>query len=320
MPGRRSESTVHIVVTCTNRKRQVVPESLRLGNLREQQQGLRFAEWTRRLTAEPPTVRAHDLYGGQHWNIARGLPTLVGAPARLWVCSAGYGLVDVDAYLHPYAATFSIGNEDSVGRDKLETRQWWQRLTDWAGPSADKPRSFADLARQDPDATIVAVLSNTYLPACADDLRTAAGLLRSADRFTVIGPNLPARGLEDVVIPIPARLRSVVGEAFTFYMRAPPLTCCRKLWQTEPISAIGTFARWRCMLSTPLHPTPVVAHQGYACPTTRCASTSAPIAASKNQVPPGFCGDCETRASRVSKGGLSISTMRLQGRWRTSGE
>ncbi len=211
MPGRRSESTVHIVVTCTNRKRQVVPESLRLGNLREQQQGLRFAEWTRRLTAEPPTVRAHDLYGGQHWNIARGLPTLVGAPARLWVCSAGYGLVDVDAYLHPYAATFSIGNEDSVGRDKLETRQWWQRLTDWAGPSADKPRSFADLARQDPDATIVAVLSNTYLPACADDLRTAAGLLRSADRFTVIGPNLPARGLEDVVIPIPARLRSVVG-------------------------------------------------------------------------------------------------------------
>ncbi|MGK8558823.1 hypothetical protein [Nocardia gipuzkoensis] len=179
--------------------------------MREQRQGLRFAEWTRRLTAEPPTVRAHDLYGGEHWNIARGLPTLVGASARLWVCSAGYGLVDVDSYLHPYAATFSIGTKDSVGRNKLESRQWWQRLTDWVGPSADKPRSFADLARQDPDATMVAVLSNTYLLACADDLRTAAGLLRSADKFTVIGPNMQADGLEDTIIPIPARLRSVVG-------------------------------------------------------------------------------------------------------------
>ncbi|WP_228785195.1 hypothetical protein [Nocardia cyriacigeorgica] len=57
----------------------------------------------------------------------------------------------------------------------------------------------------------MAVLSNPYLHACAHDLRSAAESLNSADRFIVIGANRVTPELEDVVIPIPATLRSVVG-------------------------------------------------------------------------------------------------------------
>ena len=82
-------ATVHIVVTCANRKRYPVPTQLHLRDLQERRQGLRFAAWTRRLDAEEPSIRATDLYGGEHWQVARGLPAVVGDSARLWVCSAG---------------------------------------------------------------------------------------------------------------------------------------------------------------------------------------------------------------------------------------
>jgi hypothetical protein len=204
-------SPVHVVVTCTNRKRIAVPEQLTLGSISAVTPGDRFSTWTRRLSEEPPTIAAEDLYCGDHWNIARNLPDVIGQQARLWVCSAGYGLIPVNTRLQPYMATFSTGSQDSVGRDRAATGDWWRRLTDWAGPHPDQPRSFADLARRDPDATIVAVLSNPYLYACADDLRSAAESLNSADKFIVIGANRATPELEDVVIPIPATLRSVVG-------------------------------------------------------------------------------------------------------------
>ncbi|MEU1959666.1 hypothetical protein [Nocardia sp. NPDC019304] len=205
------QSPVHIVVTCTNRKRIAVPEQLTLGSISAVTPRDRFSTWTRRLSEEPPTIPAEDLYCGDHWNIARSLPNLIGEQASLWVCSAGYGLVPVDTCLNPYMATFSAGSRDSVGRDRATTADWWRRLSDWAGPHPDQPRSFAGLARRDPDATIVAVLSNPYLYACADDLRSAAASLNSIDKFIVIGANRATPELEDVVIPIPATLRSVVG-------------------------------------------------------------------------------------------------------------
>jgi hypothetical protein len=94
--GASALSPVHIVVTCTNRKQVSIPEHLCLGSLRDRRPEQRFAEWTRRLTAEESAISARDLYGGEHWRIATSLPSLVGRSARLWVCSAGYGLVSLD--------------------------------------------------------------------------------------------------------------------------------------------------------------------------------------------------------------------------------
>ncbi|WP_197022453.1 hypothetical protein [Saccharomonospora piscinae] len=213
-------STLHIVVTCTNRKRVHIPEHLRLGNLRESRSDLRFAAWTRRLSAAEPAVPAFDLYGGEHWRIATSLPSTVEGPARLWVCSAGYGLVSADTALHPYAATFSAGT-DSVGRTEGELRQWWGRLTNWSGPQENQPRSFAELAKHDANASIVAIMSDTYLRACADDLHAAAESLADPHRMAVIGPPRPGTVLDELIVPVMARLRPVVGGSLhALYVRA----------------------------------------------------------------------------------------------------
>src|SRR5258707_1212852 len=81
----------------------------------------RATAWVERLASEvnTPAVRAVDLYAGEHWRVAASLPDLVidaatGTDARLWACSAGYGLIPAHAMVRPYAATLSPGHADSV--------------------------------------------------------------------------------------------------------------------------------------------------------------------------------------------------------------
>lgn len=209
--GRPGQANVHVVVTCSNRKRHKVPDRLRVGNLRERGSVQRFSAWTDRLsTSSVSDFPAVDLYAGEHWQIARNLPDQI-APraATLWVCSAGYGLIPASASIRPYAATFSPGGVDSVGEDRSAVREWWTRLTEWPGPAADEPRSFTDLARRDTDATIIAVLSDAYQRACATDVIAAANLLRDTQQLSVIGP--ATNDLADLVVPVTARLQPHLG-------------------------------------------------------------------------------------------------------------
>ena len=102
--------TVHVLVTCTNRKSMSVPPALHLDNVRGHTPVQRSREWIRCLVdlTDVPLVAADRLYVGEHWKVSRGLPSLAtGHRTRLWVCSAGYGLIPADARVRPYAATFS---------------------------------------------------------------------------------------------------------------------------------------------------------------------------------------------------------------------
>lgn len=207
----RTGQTVHVVVTCTNRKRVPVPEHLHVRSLKAKGVVGRSDEWIKRLSGAEAPVAARSMYAGEHWLIARDLAEVVGQEATLWVCSAGYGLIPVDAPIAPYAATFAFGHEDSVASDADGTRQWWDLLSRWVRPHDRQPRSFAGLASRYPDAAIVAVLSDPYLRACADDLREAASRLTNSDNLSVIGPAGRCAEIDDLVVPVRADLRSVVG-------------------------------------------------------------------------------------------------------------
>jgi hypothetical protein len=203
---------IHIIVTCANRKKVAIPEDLRLGNLREDPPTERFSVWAERLTTTTTLgIPAFELYAGEHWQAVRALRQSVHDTASLWVCSAGYGLVPIDADLAPYAATFAPGEPDSAGSSLAAMREWWQQLTRWQWPAEDPPRSFADLARRDPRAVIIAVLSESYMRACADDLREAATCLANREQFVILGPPNRCAELDEFVVPVTATLRPVVG-------------------------------------------------------------------------------------------------------------
>jgi hypothetical protein len=174
---------------------------------------LRFAAWTRRLSADTSaSYPAADLYAGEHWQVVSSLTdTLTGRPTRVWIASAGYGLVAVDTPIRPYGATFSPAQLDSVGPSRAVVQDWWTRLSQWPGPAVGQPRSIADLAGRCRDATIVAILSASYQRACAADLLTASGRLQDSKALSVVGPPGVCHDLADLLVPVTARLQQAVG-------------------------------------------------------------------------------------------------------------
>ncbi|MFF2393954.1 hypothetical protein [Nocardia sp. NPDC058114] len=205
------DRAIHIVVTCSNRKRQVAPQHYRLQNLNVKTPEKRCAAWLERLSAGSPTIAATDMYAGEHWQVARNLPEAVGSSAALWVSSAGYGLIPAAARIHPYAATFAGGQPDSVATTSDAARRWWDELSRWAGPCDGEPRSFAALAERDPSSVIVAVMSDAYLRACSQDLKDAATRLTDAENIAVFGPPGNCLEIADLIVPVTAALRPTVG-------------------------------------------------------------------------------------------------------------
>lgn len=189
---------------------------------------VRAERWWRRLTTHTTvSVPAVDLYGGDHWSVAKSLPAAAAASgyeAQLWVASAGYGLVPADAQLRPYSATFAAGHRDSVFPARRDAttrsafmRDWWLHLGATPGPRRGAPRTVTQLVKASPNACVMVVGSPDYISAMAADLSCAISRAPHPDRIIVVSrPGEFARGvLGDHLIPSDARLQRGVGGART---------------------------------------------------------------------------------------------------------
>src|SRR5581483_4449120 len=133
-----------------NRKTVPPSSALTLRTVRGTTIRARAATWIRRLEAATGDAVAADLlYAGDHWRVVRSLREVARRKhlaLRTYVCSAGYGLLSVDALVHSYAATFAAGHDDSVtrgigtGEASAARRAWWRELGGWAGPRRETPR------------------------------------------------------------------------------------------------------------------------------------------------------------------------------------
>ena len=185
----------------------------------------RCAAWIERLR-EPgfSLTPARDLYSGDHWHVVCSLAEELNAAGRgvsFWVCSAGYGLIPLDAPVRSYAATFAPNQSDSVdgnlrGLEAKQARQiWWAGLSAWEGPfpvrHAPSPNS-----RSESRTTLLVAGSASYLDAMSRDLLDAAGRLERSDRLAVFSAgtdSLP--GLDGHLIPCDARLQGLLGGALS---------------------------------------------------------------------------------------------------------
>lgn len=213
--------TVHVVVPCTKRKTRPVPAEARLRSVDGASLEERVERWIERLrgfTGE--TVPAVDLYGGDHWSVVRTVAFDGGLPyrVRLWVCSAGYGLVAGDAPLRSYSATFSSGHPDSTHAttpalgQRESFRRWWRTLARWEGPVPGAARSVLDLARATPGASILVAGSAPYLAAMEDDLLQARRALNTPEALTIVSAAAVRLGaLESSRPPFDARLARKIG-------------------------------------------------------------------------------------------------------------
>ncbi len=173
-------TAINVIVSCTNRKRYPAPAGLSVRDLAGSDVVERLRMWARRLReVRADRCPADRLYIGDHWAVARELPdraTQAGITARLWVCSAGYGLIRPNTLLKPYQATFAPGNEDYVAAGTTEraadSRAWWQGVCAIRLGSAEPaPRTLGQLAATQPRTPMLVALSVDYLDAVGDDLQ-----------------------------------------------------------------------------------------------------------------------------------------------------
>ena len=215
---------VQLLVTCSKRKTRPPVPALMLRSVGHQTVAGRMGVWLERLRRpQVETIRVEELYAGDHWSvvrsIARSTPS-TGLRIRLWICSAGYGLLSWDSRIASYAATFSSGQADSVARgDQTRSlnsaiQEWWKLLAQWKGPAPGSPRSVTELIRTFSRSFFILAVSPPYLRALASDLQEAMKELSDRDRFSVLSAGTGAReeGAENIV-PCNARLQSVVGGA-----------------------------------------------------------------------------------------------------------
>lgn len=214
---------VNLVVTCTKRKSRRPADALRLREVPPAAPEERASAWLDRLRAgDGEVVPALDLYAGDHWSVIRELPDAGewgGVEVRLWICSAGYGLIPADAGVLPYSATFSAGHPDSVHAPGVVSRgeahrRWWRALAEWKGPVPDAPRTLRALAAREPEVAVMVVASPSYLDPLMADLREAAAALRDPESLMVVSGGAGAlAGLERQQVPFDARLQAQLGGA-----------------------------------------------------------------------------------------------------------
>ena len=213
---------VNIVVTCTKRKHRSPTERLKFRHIGKNSIEEGFSAWVDRLKGiEVGTLPARELYAGDHWTVASSLEQVAassGFRAAIWVCSAGYGLLNLDSMVKPYSATFSSSHPDTVCRwgdgkyRRGNKRLWWDLLGQWSGPDTTSPRSIAGLAATFPTYPLLVVASRDYMEGLLDDCREARNALADPDLLSIVSAgsrDLP--GLNPNLIPSDVSLRWLVG-------------------------------------------------------------------------------------------------------------
>ena len=134
----RGRPPLVVLVACSSRKRIPTDPLLRLRSIKSKYVHTRLGKWTSRLAdVEAASTPAVGLYAGEHWlysRLAYEVALAWNRESRLWVMSAGYGIVSAETAVKSYGATFANGHEDSVyrGRSTSDRRKviaaWWSGL------------------------------------------------------------------------------------------------------------------------------------------------------------------------------------------------
>lgn len=212
--------TLNVVVTCTKQKRFPVDSDCQLRAIGRGTVSSRVREWRRRLSNRNRNrVSAEQLYAGDHWAMVRSFRSSH-FNVDIWICSAGYGLINMKDKLTPYSATFSSPHADSVCHNVTDCNEseapriWWDRMAKWPSRASGRPRSLLELAQGFPNRGILMVASETYLKAIADDLRAAANTLSDRELLSIVSSgSRTLGGLTEHLVPCDARLQYVVNGA-----------------------------------------------------------------------------------------------------------
>lgn len=205
--------------SCTMTKSLPTSALLSVSSLSRNADEKRAEQWHSRIDAwHGDRRRAMELYCGGCWSVVRSITERkAGDGFRSFVVSAGYGLVSTEAFLAPYAATFALGQEDSVAVEKgkvgpIENVAWWNQLCNWRPVGVTGVRSIYAAVKKWPHRVHLFALSPYYLDAISEDLARARQELANPQNLIVISAGKKRHGeLNSNVLSAPAHLQTLLG-------------------------------------------------------------------------------------------------------------
>lgn len=210
---------LHIILSCTARKRGSDPRQPRLRTVGRAPIPERVEQWAALVSTAPRRSAAGDLYAGAYWH--KGMELAVQAEpvgqVMVSVVSAGLGLVGLHDEVPMYSATLAAGHPDSVltvsgaATRSAVRRQWWDALTRAAILGHRRPRRLIDLVKGDSSACVMVCAGRNYLDAVAVDLVALVERVADPRQVMVFASGAPLAGLEKSWVGVPGSMRLALG-------------------------------------------------------------------------------------------------------------
>ncbi len=205
-PHPATDTPATIIVPCTARKSMPVPREGSAVSLPISSQYDLETAWLERVSSFARTVACAEFYSGRGMALARA--AAASADARMYVVSAGLGLVAAQTMIPPYAVTVGARGDDAVAAKtigRFDPRSWWRSIR--IGPCSSPMSEVFAAARS---SLVLVALSRPYAEMLAEDLANLpeedlVGLRLFGWRLEAV---LEDR-LHDAVMPYDARLDAV---------------------------------------------------------------------------------------------------------------
>jgi hypothetical protein len=199
-----------VITTCTNRKRIPVPQTLRASSLNKGRQHEVLTQWCTLLDEHPPVAEAASIYCGRSFKEA--LIARQEISSRLWIISAGLGLVSEETKIPSYSLTLNGASADSVSTkidaDEFRPSAWWKGLSRWR----EQTEPIARLILQSPNSVFLLALSRSYGKLIEEDLLSLSD--QDLSRTRLFGLSLKEAldvRLQKSVLPYDERLDGLGG-------------------------------------------------------------------------------------------------------------
>jgi hypothetical protein len=197
---------LHLIVACTNLKRAIPSDALRMRTYTRSQETLEavVVAWRGGRSRGTELVAAVDLYKGGYWSGVRDLHQAGHSDLTIHVMSAGFGLCALTQPLPAYSATFLPGDPDSVpgAREVRGRQEWWKAL---GGRDA-----LSTLLEQDSEARLLLALPASYLAVVEPELEAIAKQ-HGPERMTIFSTKSASPVLAASWVPLDARMVRTLG-------------------------------------------------------------------------------------------------------------
>lgn len=197
-------SKINIILTCSSNKKLEAPPFLSLKNYKKENVKKLSKSWMDNIiNNSSSTLPAIKMYKGVYWEVVK---KLYNNPKvnKIWVISAGYGLINVNDNISSYNIGFKDKSLNSIKLNTLNPSknvfsEWWDNIT-----NITQNKIFQ---LYDPNEIYIIYASYDYMKAIKNDISKIV----SKPNIFIVSPDTKIKQFKPYILYTPSNLRYILG-------------------------------------------------------------------------------------------------------------